>query len=120
MTKLMKTNSKRYQANMDKYLFDCINSEDLELKTLQQKIAYAMECFNNYDSPFNQRRFPNLQARFADFLQGLPFAFDYWNDDILRAVAVLHEIDKVPENKEQVVLNNYYSHLAYNILKRAK
>ena len=116
----MKTNSKRYQANMDKYLFDCINSEDTELKTLQQKIAYAMDCFHSFDSPFNQRRIPNLQERLADFLQGLPFSFDYWNDDILKVVAKLHEVGKVPANKEQIVIDGYYKHLAYNILKRAK
>ena len=120
MKELLNTNSRRYQANMDQYLLECITSEDENLETLDQKINYAMRYFNRVDYQNNRLRIPNIVKRFADFLAGLPFSFDYSNYDILQAAARLHEMSAIPESKKEIIINGYFEHIATQILRRAK
>jgi len=115
---MMNTNTKFYKANLDKYIDECIEIEDTPDATLNDKVKYFMSEFDrvaNYDN--NIRRIPNTIDRIDDYMQGLPFGFDYSNDDKLRVVATLHEVDEVPTNKEDVIIENFNKHIAIRIVK---
>ena len=117
---LLKTNSKEYKRNIEAYIFDCINCEDKNLDSIQLKLEYALSEFNrvaNY--PYNLKMFPNKIDRMADFLQWLPFDFAYDNYDILKVSANLHNLGSIPTNKEDIIINNWFKHIASNIFKLA-
>ena len=117
---LLKTNSKEYLRNIEAYIFDCINCEDKNLGSIQLKIEYVLNEFNrvaNY--PYNLKMFPNKIDRMADYLQGLPFDFAYNNYDILKISSNLHNLGSIPTNKEDIIINNWFKHIASNIFKLA-
>ena len=115
---MMNTNTKVYKANLDKYIDSCIEIEDNPDATLKEKVDYFMSEFNrvaNY--PNNINRHPNTIDRMDDYMMGLPFGFEYTYFGILQAVAMIHEIDEVPQNKEAVVIDNFNRHIAMRIVK---
>jgi len=122
MTKLLKTNTKKYLSNIQAAILEAVNFEDLgdiELNN-RQKIEYLMADFKacaNY--PNNKKRIPNEQNRLADWLQGLPNCLNipFTNYDILNFMAKMHEVTAIPEQKEDVIINGYFGHIAFNILK---
>ena len=117
---LLKTNSNEYKRNIEGYIFDCINCEDKELDSIQLKLEYALSEFNrvaNY--PYNLKMFPNKIDRMADYLQGLPFDFAHDNYDILKVSANLHNLGSIPTNKEGIIINAWFKHIASNIFKLA-
>lgn len=117
---LLNTATKEYKTNMEAYIFDCINNEDQELNSIQDKIAYALSEFDrvaNY--PANLHNIPNQTERMADYLQGLPFDFAFSYDEILKDAAKLHNLGSIPKKKEDVIINNWFNHIATHIFKLA-
>ena len=116
---MLKTNTKIYKANFKKELNNvlldysdngyCDNINDLVL------------CFNSEtNNEYNKRRLPNLNERFADYLSGLPYGFNFtWREEILEFSALVHGIKEIPENKEDLIVNNFYNHCATMILRIA-
>lgn len=69
------------------YLLDCIKVEGIKRATDKRKIEYFFDCFNReYNYAQNKRMYPNLQARVAEYLQGLPTCctLDYSYYDIIQ------------------------------------
>ena len=115
---MMNTNTKVYKANLDKYIDSCIELEYNPDATLNDKVKYFMSEFNrvaNY--PNNINRYPNTIDRIDDYMMGLPFDFDFTNYDKLRVVAMLHEMDSVPIDKEDVIIDRFNKHIAMRIVK---
>lgn len=115
---LLKTTTKEYKRNIEGYIFDCINSEDIELLSIQDKLSYLIKEFErvaNY--PHNLRKFPNKVHRMADYLQGLPFDFAFDYCDILKVASNLHNLGSIPKNKEDIIINGWFNHLSINIFK---
>ena len=50
-------------------------------------------------------------------MMGLPFNFDFSNYDKLQIVSKLHGVDKIPENKEDSIIENFNKYIAIRILK---
>lgn len=100
--KLMRTNTKIYKHNILNYLK--MNITDLRF-------------FEEYDNYFSRET--NHQNKLSEFLSGLPSYCDlpYTNHDILRETAMIHQIPRVPADKEQIVINNFFNHCAFFILK---
>jgi hypothetical protein len=67
--------------------------------------------------PNNIQRYPNILDRIDNYMMGLPFNFDFSNYDKLQIVSKLHGVDKIPENKEDSVIENFNKHIAMRILK---
>ena len=114
---MIKTNTKEYKAKIFKYILECIDSEDENLKTPKQKIDHF---FNRFESEFNyknnQLRHPNFQDRIANYLMGLPFNFEFENYKILQLAEELHDC-KLTEKEEDRILSNYWNHLAFKIIQ---
>jgi len=119
---MLRTNSKKYLANIQNYLLDAINTDDhkTEATTHAEKIAFVMACYNSeFNHKYNQARHPNEQTRFANWLAGLPSVLNipFYNDDIINLAKELQEVETYAEKMEQRICDNYFNFMAYHILK---
>lgn len=119
---MLKTNSKKYLNNIQSYILDSIDSEGYEIKTETptEKLEFLFDCFEvefNYKN--NQLRYPNFQNRFANWLQGLPSVINlpYQEYEILELSKNLLEVDTLSEKLENQIIKNYWSFMAYHIIK---
>ena len=119
---MLKTNSKKYLNNIQSYILDSIDSEGYDIKTEKptEKLQFLFDCFEvefNYKN--NKLRYPNLQDRFANWLQGLPSAISipHQYNKILELSKNLLEVDTLSEKLEDQIIKNYWSFMAYHIIK---
>ena len=111
------TNTKEYKEKLDTYIYECIENPDVELSN-DEKIIYFMSEFHRVaNHPSNMNPYPNTVERIDDYMMGLPFNFDFSNYDKLQIVSKLHGVDKIPENKQDSVVQNFNKHIAMRILK---
>ena len=119
---MLRTNSKKYIANIQNYLIDAIYTEDhkTEAITDAQKLAFVMSCYNSeFNHKYNAIRYPNEQERFANWLAGLPSVLDipFKYDGVLKLAKQLQEVETYNEKTEQRICENYFNFMAYHILK---
>lgn len=119
---MLRTNSKKYLNNIQNYILDSIDSEgyDIKTETPTEKLDFLFDCFEvefNYKN--NKLRYPNLQDRFANWLQGLPSAISipHQYNKILELSKNLLEVDNLGEELENKIIDNYWSFMAYHIIK---
>ena len=119
---MLRTNSKKYLANIQNYLINAVYTEDhkTEATTDAQKIAFLMSC---YDSEFNHKynaiRYPNEQERFATWLAGLPSVLNipFYPSKVIELAKKLQEVKTYDKKTEQRICENYFNFMAYHILK---
>ena len=77
--KTVKTNSKQVREQIKQHVIDRVMDENEEsFKTFEEAKNRLLSEFKrvaNY--PNNLQRFPNNQDRFSDYLNGLPFNFEF-------------------------------------------
>ena len=115
---LLRTNTNQYKNNFKTVLNNVLlNYNDNYCENINDLLL----CFNDeYNYENNKRRYPNLQSRLADYLQGLPYGFGFaYKYEILEFAAKCHGINSIPENKEDVIIKNFYNHCAMMILRVA-
>ena len=118
---MLKTNSKKYLNNIQNYILDSIDSEgyDIKTETPTEKLQFLFNCFEiefNYKN--NKLRYPNFQDRFANWLQGgTAINLPYQNYKILQLSKILLEVYTLTEKQEETIINNYWSFMAYHIIK---
>ncbi len=119
---MLKTNSKKYLNNIQSYILDSIDGTEYDIKTETptEKLEFLFDCFEvefNYKN--NKLRYPNLQDRFANWLQGLPSAIDlpYQEFKILQLSKILLEVYTLTEKQEKTIIKNYWSFMAFHIIK---
>ena len=119
---MLKTNSKKYLNNIQTYILDSIDSEgyDIKTETPTEKLEFLFDCFEvefNYKN--NQLRYPNLQDRFANWLQGLPSSINipHQYNKILELSKKLLEVENLSEKQENEIIKNYWSFMAHHIIK---
>jgi len=75
----MKTNSKEVRKQIREHIMDNVtDGEGNNYQTFEEAKKRLLSEFHrvaNY--PNNLQRFPNNQDRFSDYLQGIPFNFEY-------------------------------------------
>lgn len=101
---------------MTEYGEDCKNDADRILFVLNDFVRVA-------NHPYNKIKFPNVQARIADWFTGLPGVIDieFRNYGILqlcKAWGVLNE--NATKKEEDKILGNWFSFMANQLLKVAK
>ncbi len=119
---MLKTNSKKYLNNIQNYILDSIDGTEYDIKTETptEKLDFLFDCFEvefNYKN--NQLRYPNLQDRFANWLQGLPSAINipHQYNKILELSKNLLEVENLSEKQENEIIKNYWSFMAHHIIK---
>ena len=114
---MLRTNTKIYRERIKGYIISCIDSEDVHLSE-SDKIPYLMQRFES-ETRHNIKRYPNDQDRMANWLAGLPFNFDFESHRILEVAQELHGCE-LTDKQEDTILNNWWNHLAYHILRLAQ
>ena len=79
-----------------------------------------MSCYDlEFNHKFNQARYPNDQQRFANWLAGLPSAISipFYDRDIIDLAKTLQNVESYTKRQEEVIINNYFNHMAYHVLK---
>lgn len=121
MNKLLKTNSKEYLTRLNAYLIESIETDyfTTEPKTDKDKInAVYKEYEAEFCHDYNIKRYPNDVVRFSEWLMGLPSCIniEFQNYDILELAKKLHGVNELTEKQEDVILNNYWLHIADKFL----
>ena len=119
---MLRTNSNKYLNNIQNYILDSIDGEgyDIKTETPTEKLQFLFDCFEvefNYKN--NKLRYPNLQDRLANWLQGLPssISIPHQYNKILELSKNLLEVDTLSEKLENQIIKNYWSFMAYHIIK---
>ena len=119
---MLKTNSKKYLNNIQSYILDSIDGTEYDIKTETptEKLQFLFDCFEvefNYKN--NKLRYPNLQDRFANWLQGLPSVINlpYQEYEILQLSKIFFEVYTLTEKQKETIINNYWSFMAFHIIK---
>jgi len=94
----MKSNNGHVQNLIEKHILDCVYSDTEEtysnIKDACLRLKSEFERVANY--PSNLHNLPNEQIRFSDYLNGLPFHFEYENVEIEK---FLNNLGINPTNK---------------------
>lgn len=118
---MLKTNSKKYRENFNTLILESVIDEaGNEFPSVGDAITEFIRRFEgeaNHDH--NKKRIPNLQMRIADYLQGLPFHFPFYNNEILELDKRLREFDyDLPEKKQAQILDSYWEFLSVQLIRR--
>ena len=70
MKNTFRTSNNVFRNEVKAYIIQALSTD--ETSYLPNQLQDTVNAFNDYDSPYNQRKIPNKQARFIDWLQGLP------------------------------------------------
>ena len=119
---MLKTNSKKYLANMEKYLLSQINGTDYgtTTDTPTQKINFVFDCFESeFECDYAKRRTPNQQERFAEWLSGLPscISLPCYYYEIIELAKELQEVDNYTEKETDRICANYFNFMSYHLHK---
>ena len=119
---MLRTNSKKYLANIQTYLIDAVNTDDhtTDATTHAEKLAFVMSCYDSeFNHKYNQVRHPNEQTRFANWLAGLPSVLNipFYPSGILELAKELQEVETYDQKTKNKICDNYFNFMAYHILK---
>jgi hypothetical protein len=104
------------------YLIECI-SEELEGTTAERLLQVCKAFHSEYNFPDNKKRYPSLQLRFAEWLMGLPSAFnvEYRNFAILELAKKWEAIPQnATEKQEDKILENWFQFAANKFFQLCK
>lgn len=87
----MKSNTKQVRDLIKEHILECVY--DLDSNQFSTYQGAAKHLYSEFDRVanygLNLQRFPNNQKRFMDYMQGLPFNFLYYSDDISKFIDTL-------------------------------
>ena len=110
----MKTNSKKVRAAMRQHILECVTGDDGDIFATFEGAAERLksEFHRVADYTQNLRKFPNNQARFHDYLMGLPFGFEFTNFGIACFLESL-EIGETGKEYDAEKSARLYTYLIY-------
>ena len=114
----LSTNSKEVREKVRQHILDSVYDEnEEEFDTFSQASKELAKDFKRVaDYPYNLQKIPNDQDRFKDYLQGIPFYFEFENYKLEK---FLNGLGINPENKEydSEQMYNLYSYLIWREIK---
>lgn len=95
----MRTNSKEVKNKVRQYIIDTVyDNNENNFKSFSEAATFLKNDFIRVaDYKFNLKRLPNNQERFLDYLQGAPFYFPVYNDEV---ETFLNSLGINPQNKK--------------------
>jgi hypothetical protein len=80
----VKSNSKEVREKVRQHILESVyDYDENEFNNFNDASQHLTDEFTRVaDFPNNLRRFPNNQKRFQDYLQGIPFHFEFYDEDI--------------------------------------
>ena len=122
---MLNTNTNKFKSNMKKYLLECINYDETENFNSVEKFNHVYKCFKKEAVyPNSIRKFKgNYILIMEDWLGGLPFGIDYWNDEIIKVAKRLHDM-KESENftieEEEMIIKQWFRFIANHLMRECK
>ena len=124
----LNTRKKEYKTRLNKYILEHLKGsfiEHLEYKNESTKYIKKADILKHFlvrfESEFNyeydQKRYPNLQDRIREFLNGGAFSFPMYNHEIIKDVAKLHKVKELTDKEQDKVIEGYYNHISNAIIK---
>lgn len=102
------------------YILDAIHTDKLFECPMSDmgKVVYFFDCFNKgYNYDYNKRCYPNLQARIAEYLKGLPscigIAFENYEIEQLGKLWGYCKTDK----QAAKFVDNWFANIGYRLLQ---
>ena len=117
--KANKTNSKEVKEAVKQYILQTVyDDNENEFKTFELAAKHLKNDFIRVaNHPYNIKKFPNVVNRFLDYLQGLPFWFPQYNDDVkdfLNSLGINRENKEYSSDK----MWNLYALLIYREIEK--
>lgn len=117
---MLKTNSSQYRNNIYTYLLESIDGTEYQVKTdtPSEKMTFLLETFSKEFIHKNNCHLP-IERNIAEWLSGLPSVIDlpFYSGDILKLAKSLLETDNLSEGLEDKIIDNYYNHMAINLIR---
>lgn len=114
----MRSTKKEVIQQIRNHILECVKDDnENEYKTFEEAAKRLYDEFQrvaNYE--YNIRRYPNEQQRFIDYLQGIPFNFEYAYWEQKKKVSEWLETNE-NHYSDQKAMNMYYS-LIYRETKK--
>ena len=118
-TKKLSINSKEVKEAIKKHILDCVyDYNENEFNTLEEAKKHLNAEFERVSGhAYNLKRFPVKQDRFADYLAGIPFWFEF---ETYKIQEFLNGLGINPEGKSYDVNKvwNLYSYLIFRELTK--
>lgn len=111
------------------YILDCIKNSSMatdegkEFANDYDVLKFFFDTFNEeFNHQYNKRRYPKLQNRIGEYLQGLPSccSVDYWWDDVKRLGVTWGVLSSVDDVKAQKFCDNWFNVLGIRICQAAQ
>jgi hypothetical protein len=113
----MKSNSKEVTVKIRAHILECVyNETENPFKTFEEAKNHLKSEFERVSNhAYNLQKFPNEAKRFCDYLQGLPFWFLFYSEEVND---FLNSLGINPNNKKynSEVSFGLYSNLIFNQL----
>jgi len=118
-TKKISTNSKEVKTAIKQHILECVYDEsENTYKTFEEAKSRLISEFERAAGhPYNLKKFPNEQERFADYMGGIPFWFEfetYKIEEFLNGLGINPEGKKYDSNK----VWQLYTYLIFRELKK--
>lgn len=115
----LSTNSKEVKEAIKRHILECVyNYEEKTFNTLQEAKKHLNSEFERVAGhAYNLKKFPNNQDRFADYLSGIPFWFEF---ETYKIEEFLNGLGINPEGKEFDANKTFqlYSYLIFRELSK--
>lgn len=117
--KKQKTNSKHVKELVKAYILETVHDHDgEEFKTFEEAAKHLKSDFEiRAGHAYNLKRYPNVVDRFLDYLQGMPFYFPAYVQDVedfLNSLGINPEGKKYSSDR----MNNLYALLIYREIEK--
>ena len=98
---------------------ESIGHKEYNDESLTDCLKAFWELFDDeFNYACNKQRFPNLQVRVANWLQGLPIGIDYTSDGIIKVALLLGSVDtNSTKRKFDAVVNNWFTFFAGKVIE---
>lgn len=118
--KKISTNSKEVKTAIKQHILECVYDYETEtnFKTFEEAKTYLYEEFDRVAGfAYNLNRYPNEQERFADYMGGIPFWFEF---ETYKIEEFLNGLGINPENKQfdSSKVWSLYTYLIFRELKK--
>lgn len=114
------------KANVKTYILNSIDSSGhgIICDTTKDKLQFVFDTFQSeYNNPWNQKAFPNVQLRLREWLCGLPSCVNIDFEDYA-IIETAKKIGSIPldctEKEEEKIINNWFNFIAFNIIQLSR
>lgn len=120
--KNLRSNSKEVRNAIDAHILQSVTdnegNEYNDVKRAAIRLYSEFDRVANY--PYNLQKFPNEQERFSDYLNGIPFGFEYAYYEIIEFLNSIGLNNEGKEYDDEKAMNLYHYLIFAQTTKHAK